>query len=111
MYVFVYVCVCVCVCTCVCRVCVCVRVCVILCVLFCRILLTRYLAETMENSSLAGTIVISATWDGVESMRGLECFPNRKLYSRPVAHRLRERVQMSVATLTNRLHIELCLFL
>ena len=66
--------------------------------MFHRGLLTRYLAETGENSSLTGVIAISAMWDGVESMSGLERFPNRQLYSRPLSRNIRERAKMLVVS-------------
>ena len=78
------------------------------CCFVCRVLLTRYLAETGESSSLAGVIAISAMWDGVESMRGLECFPNRQLYSRPLSHDIRKRVRTSVTSVSYRYQIKLC---
>ena len=65
-------------------------------VLLFSVLLTRYLAETGENSSLAGIIAISTIWDGVESINGLERFPNRQLYSHPLSNAIRERTRMSV---------------
>ena len=76
-------------------------------IMFCRILLTRYLAETGENSSLMGIIAISAMWDGVESMSGLERFPNRQLYSRPISRTIRERVKMLVVVSDEKLAIEM----
>ena len=71
-----------------------------------RVLLTRYLAETGDNSSLAGIIVISMVWDGVVSMNGLEQFPNKQLYSYPLSYDIRKRVRMSVIIFVCKSEIE-----
>jgi len=73
--------------------------------------LTKYLAETGENSSLAGIIVISTIWNGVESMTGLERFPNRQLYSWALSRSMREKVRrLVVASIFDMFKIELDLF-
>lgn len=60
---------------------------------------------------MAGVIAISAMWDGVESMSGLERFPNKQLYSRPLSNGIRQRVQMSVnVVLVDKCEVELCHF-
>ena len=69
-------------------------------------LLTRYLTETGNDSSLAGIIVISMIWDGVVSMNGLEQFPNRQLYSYPLSYDIRERVRTSVIVFVMKSDIE-----
>ena len=98
-------CVCVCVCVCVCA-CACVCACVAVNVKHlqvslveiinllhvCRMLLTRYLAETGENSDIAGIIAISALWDAPVSGDGLERFPNRQFYNWYLARKLRRMV-------------------
>ena len=65
-------------------------------------ILTRYLAETGENSSLAGIIAVSTMWDVVESMNELERFPKRQLYSYHLSGIIRERVRMSVIIFVNK---------
>ena len=76
------------------------------CILLCRVLLTRYLTEAGKNSSLAGIIAISMVWDSVESMNGLERFPNRQLYSYTLSRALRERMRMSVVVFVYKSEIE-----
>jgi len=56
-------------------------------------LLTRYLAETGENSKIAGIIAISALWDSITSGEGLEQFPNRQLYNWFLSYKLRMMIQ------------------
>ena len=71
-----------------------------------RVLLTRYLAETGENSDLEGIIAISTIWDSVESMNGLEHFPNKQLYSYHLSHLIRERVRMLVILYVDKLELK-----
>lgn len=78
-------------------------------VFFCRVLLARYLAETGEKSSLAGIIVISTVWDGVESMDGLEHFPNKQLYSHTLSRAIRERARMLVVIFVSKPEVKICL--
>ena len=58
-------------------------------------LLTRYLAETGENSKIAGIIAISALWDSHTSCNVLEQFPNRQLYNWFLSNKMRKMVHRS----------------
>jgi len=61
--------------------------------IMCRMLLTRYLAETGEESKLSGVIALSGLWDSIVSSSGLEQFPNRQLYNWYLASSLRQIVK------------------
>ena len=58
-----------------------------------RMLLTKYLAETGEDSEIAGIIAISALWDPPVSNVVLEQFPNKQLYNWFLSRKLRNMVQ------------------
>lgn len=60
-------------------------------------LLTKYLAETGENSKIAGVIAISALWDSLASSEGLEQFPNRQLYNWYLSYKMRMMVYRSAS--------------
>ena len=60
-------------------------------------LLTRYLAETGENSQIDGIIVISALWDSHTSSNVLEQFPNRQLYNWFLSSKMRKMVHRSAS--------------
>ena len=58
-----------------------------------RILLTKYLAETGEESKLSGVIAVSGVWDSIKSSAGLEQFPSRQIYNWYLARSLRRIVK------------------
>ena len=60
-----------------------------------RMLLTKYLAETGENSEITGVIVVSALWDPPASSDGLEQFPSKQLYNWFLSRKLRDMVSRS----------------
>ena len=62
-------------------------------------LLTKYLAETGENSEIAGIIAISALWDSNTSSDVLEQFPNRQLYNWFLSSKMRNMVHRSASVL------------
>lgn len=55
-------------------------------------LLTRYSAETGQDSEIAGLITISALWDSSVSSDDLEQFPNRQLYNWFLSKKMRNMV-------------------
>ena len=70
-----------------------------------RMLLIKYLAETGENSVLAGVIVISALWDPPASSDGLEQFPSKQLYNWFLSRKLRGMVNRSASQDSQHFHV------
>ena len=62
-----------------------------------RMLLTKYLAETGENSEITGVVVVSALWDPPASSDGLEQFPSKQLYNWFLSRKLRDMVNRSAS--------------
>ena len=60
-----------------------------------RMLLTKYLTETGEESEIAGVVAVSALWDSHTSCNVLEQFPSRQLYNWFLSRKMRNMVRRS----------------